>query len=258
MKKHILFFDIDGTLIDAHSHRIPASTKIALTKLKEDGHIVCIATGRSLSSVIEAGFTKLIHWDAYLCNNGQAIYDHEFSILHMEAIPSDTVYGCIEKANALDAPLLLMGEKNILTKKPNAYVFDSLDFFKEQLPVVQDYDGSAVVMMIAYGPMGYDYADYKTIKGIDVIPGQSSYADIVLKGYHKHIGIQEVLKYFHKEEYIAFGDSLNDIEMIKHAKLGIAMGNAHDDLKTLAYYVSDDVSSDGIYNALIKFHILEE
>lgn len=256
MKKKIFFFDIDGTLVDSKTHNVPESTKQALQELKTQGHHLCIATGRSLQSVIDGDFDKLIDWDMYLCNNGQAIYSHDYKLVHITPIPTKAVYECIQKAESLDAPLLIMGEKDVLTKKANQYVLTSLEFFKEALPEVGTYKETPVVMMIAYGPNGYDYQDYKDIDELDIIPGQSTYADIVLKGYHKAMGIQSVEKYFPDIESIAFGDSLNDIDMLKHVNIGIAMGNAHEDLKDVADMITEDVVNNGIYHALKKLQIL--
>lgn len=111
-------------------------------------------------------------------------------------------------------------------------------------------------MMIAYGPLQYDYASYHEIDGIHIIPGLSTYADIVLKDYHKYKGIQYLLKHLQMDSYIAFGDSLNDVEMLTHAAIGIAMGNAHEDVKAIADYVTTKVSEDGILQALTSLHFL--
>ena len=64
-----------------------------------------------------------------------------------------------------------MGKKQILTRKPNAYVITSAEFFKESIPDVEAYDGSDVIMMIAYGPMGYAYEEYMAIPSVDVMIG---------------------------------------------------------------------------------------
>lgn len=249
MKKLVLF-DVDGTLVDSETHIVPTSTIEALKLLHEEGYLLGIATGRSLRSIQEGGFCDIATWDVFICNNGQAVYDGECLPIHMAYIPKESVKACVAKAEALSSPLFIMGEKNQLTMEPNQNVYTSLAFFKESLPAVYPYDDSDVIMMMAYGDAGYDYQAYREIKGIDVIPGLSTYADIVLKGYHKYAGIQEVMRHFEIENYVAFGDSLNDVEMLEHAQPGIAMGNAHEDIKKLAYMITDCVMEDGIYNAL--------
>ena len=54
------------------------------------------------------------------------------------------------------------------------------------------------------------------------------------------------------DEVIAFGDSFNDIPMIKTAGMGVAMGNAEDELKAAAEMITSDCDSDGIAEALEK------
>ena len=56
---------------------------------------------------------------------------------------------------------------------------------------------------------------------------------------------------------MAFGDGGNDIDMIKHAGIGVAMGNARDEVKAAADYVTTSVDDNGILNALIELNILE-
>lgn len=254
--KKLIFFDIDGTLVDSNTHIVPASTIKALQLLRKKGHTLCICSGRSLISLKEGEFEKLIDWDIYVCNNGQAIYNHDFQPLQLTCIPSDIVHACLHKAEELNSPLFIMGESNRLTTEPNTYVIESTEYFKEIIPPVLPYDESFVLMMIAYGPMGYDYQEYRDIEGIEVIPGPSTYADIILKGFHKHLGIQFVLDYFNKSEYIAFGDSLNDVEMLENATIGVAMGNGFDEVKDVADFVTTEVWNDGIYVALQKLNLI--
>ena len=55
---------------------------------------------------------------------------------------------------------------------------------------------------------------------------------------------------------MAFGDGGNDKEMLSHVAVSVAMGNANEDLKALADYVTDDVDHDGVYNALKHFNLI--
>ena len=84
------------------------------------------------------------------------------------------------------------------------------------------------------------------------------FCDISPLGGTKQHGIDEFLKYYHinLEETMAFGDGGNDIPMLKHVAISIAMGNANDEVKTVADYVTDDVEHDGITKALKHFQLL--
>ena len=55
---------------------------------------------------------------------------------------------------------------------------------------------------------------------------------------------------------VAFGDSLNDIEMIQTASIGVAMGNGRQELKDVADFVTTHVEADGIYNGVKKLKLI--
>ena len=59
------------------------------------------------------------------------------------------------------------------------------------------------------------------------------------------------------EETIAFGDAENDLEMLKFAGIGVAMGNGEEQVKAQADYVTADVDDDGIAKALRHFGLIE-
>ena len=55
---------------------------------------------------------------------------------------------------------------------------------------------------------------------------------------------------------MAFGDGGNDIDMLKHAGIGVAMGNAGENIKEIADYITTSVDDDGITNALKHFNVI--
>jgi Cof subfamily protein (haloacid dehalogenase superfamily) len=85
-----------------------------------------------------------------------------------------------------------------------------------------------------------------------------AFVDITAKGNTKQNGIDEFIKHFgfKLEETMAFGDGGNDIGMLRHAGIGIAMGNANDEVKAAADYVTASVDEDGIYKALKHFGVI--
>ena len=83
-------------------------------------------------------------------------------------------------------------------------------------------------------------------------------ADITAKGDTKQKGIDEIIRYFgiKLEETMAFGDGGNDITMLRHAAIGVAMGQAKEDVKAAADYVTAPIDEDGISKAMKHFGII--
>ena len=86
-----------------------------------------------------------------------------------------------------------------------------------------------------------------------------TFTDIIPKDGGKTAGIQAVLEHYgiKKEECMAFGDGGNDKDMLQYAGIGIAMGNATEDVKQVADYVTKDIDEDGILHGLQQFHVLD-
>ena len=84
------------------------------------------------------------------------------------------------------------------------------------------------------------------------------FTDVIPRGSSKSVGIDKMLEHFGiaLDETMAFGDGGNDISMLQHAGIGVAMGNAGDEVKKVADYVTSSVDEDGVINALRHFGVL--
>ena len=82
--------------------------------------------------------------------------------------------------------------------------------------------------------------------------------ELMVPGIHKAVAIETLLDHLglSKEGTLAIGDGLNDIEMFDFCETGIAMGNAKEDLKKIADYVTDSVSDDGLFKAFKAFGLI--
>jgi hydroxymethylpyrimidine pyrophosphatase-like HAD family hydrolase len=85
-----------------------------------------------------------------------------------------------------------------------------------------------------------------------------AFADITAKGNTKQKGMDEIIRHFGflREETMAFGDGGNDVSMLCHAAIGVAMGQASDEVKQFADYVTDSVDDNGIRNAMKFFGVI--
>ena len=83
-------------------------------------------------------------------------------------------------------------------------------------------------------------------------------AEFVPKGYSKASGIRKACELFSvaQEDTYAFGDSVNDLDMLRYVAHGIAMGNGTKEAKEAAEYVTADLKEDGIYRGLEYYGLL--
>lgn len=250
--KRLFCFDIDGTLRTTTDHTVPESTVKALKQLRQNGHLLLVSTGRSVHSLMGTRIFDVFPFDGYVCNNGQIILDRDLQVLHKEILPISVVKKAIAIAKKNHIPLALKTDPRIITETPNEYVIQSCQYFHNPIPRVGTYHGQEVGAMIAYGPIGHDYHEFKDIEELDIMPGELTYADITIKGISKATGIAYFMNLWQIDEYIAFGDSLNDVEMFRHAAFSICMGQGNSQLKAMSSYVTDTIDHDGIYKACIK------
>lgn len=253
--KKVFFFDIDGTL--AIKHHVPESNKKALQALKEKGYLTFICTGRA------PFYAKKLFGDlvsGYICCNGRYILYHDEK-LHGEAFDNQQIQWYLKKFKEENLGALLVSDNvsmcydldekeiemmkkeygenhiSVYDKDLPIYTFDifyrdidtrdhMIDIFKDKL-VINDHNGCG-------------NCDCSTI------------------GYDKGNAIAYILNHFHisKDDAYAFGDGYNDLSMFREVHHRIAMGNAIDELKEKATYITDDVDKEGIIKALVHEKII--
>ena len=253
-----IFFDVDGTLLDSKTHTFPESTVETLIRLKEKGYKLGISTGRNFSDCKKTGITEVVEWDGYVTSNGQQLYDANQQRFYHHVMEPELV-------RQIEAIVIEDGLNMQFEGQPDFMRFDSDEnvlaahaFFKIPVPkLVKPYQGEPVDMILVYAPRGYDYKKFMNLKGTLVMPGESTYADIVSDDHSKYTGIRQMLNHWKMpESYIAFGDSLNDLEMFRYADISVAMGNGNALLKEKATLVTAAVSDDGIYKACKHLNLI--
>ena len=128
--KHALFFDIDGTLVSFKTHEIPASTILALTQAKANGHRVFIATGRPPIIITNLGATELLI-DGYVTTNGALCYVGE-EIVSCQAIPTKSARLLVDDAKEKGYSLIVVGEQDLAVLDSKG---DVDRIFRQQLAV---------------------------------------------------------------------------------------------------------------------------
>ncbi|WP_108669860.1 Cof-type HAD-IIB family hydrolase [Peribacillus acanthi] len=257
MNKKIVFFDIDGTLLN-HQKEIPDSTKKAVKQLQENGVFVAISTGRA--PFMFENIRKELDIESYVSINGQYVL-FENEVLSKTALPIDEVERLIEHSKSLEIPLVFLNEK---TMKANVHSNDRIEEAMSSLkfphPEFDDqfYLKNEIFQVLMFCTADEEhhfknqYEHFRLIrwheKSVDVLPVKGSKAE----------GIKQFIKKagFEMKDVYAFGDGLNDIEMLHAAGTGVAMGNAPDEVKRHADVITNHVDEDGIFNGLKKLGLI--
>ena len=246
----IFFFDIDGTL--AIHGVIPESNLKALQLLKERGYYTFICTGRS-PFYAQNLFANLVD-GLITCNGRYILYHHQK--LHGEAFSKEELYDYQENINKLEAGAMcvsdnvavpyLLDEKQIqeiqkeygkqhIQLLPKELSFYTFDLFYDSLSKRDELIEAFQKELVINDHGGHGSCDCSTI------------------GFDKGDGIAYLLNHFHidKADAYAYGDGYNDQAMFREVGHAIAMGNAVEELKQKATYITDSIDCDGIMKALI-------
>ena len=260
--KPIVSFDVDTTLLDHKDWAIPASALETIEKLRENYTIV-LATGRDMDSVFSTGIRDLVKPDAIIHLNGtkvtvgdNVIYEHTFDKALLRKILSyaeNTPYSVGTTVGDRDYyihpevvkrhDINLWGECGRRFEDPGSLV--ELDV--RTMAYIGDEAGAKAMEEEFPEIHVHMFADKR---GADVVERKAS----------KAMGLVRLCEYFRipLTETVAFGDSMNDYDIIKIAGKGIAMGNAMDELKKAADYVTDPIDQEGIKNACLYFGMIRQ
>ena len=248
-----LFFDIDGTLVSFKTHKIPLSTVDALTEAKAQGIKIYISTGRPLPFINNLGQIEHLI-DGYITTTG-ALCIVGTERFNCHEIDKASVKKILESANAWNKSAVVVGATNI------AIVNDSEEMSEQFRKVLNlDFDFASLEVVekepiLQVSPF-FDEAQEKEI--MQELPDcvssrwHPAFTDITNIEADKGKALITMAAHegFKVEETMAFGDGGNDIPIIRQAGIGVAMGNAQDDVKAAADYVTTRVDEDGVRNAL--------
>lgn len=267
IRKHLIALDLDGTLL-TDDKKIALPSKQIITKLIEQGHIVVIATGRSNRMSIfyyhELGLkTPLIN------SNGAYLHhplDNSFGTYHYP-LQHKTALDIVDVCYQLQS-------KNIIAAVHDKIYLDRYDERIVNFYQPKEEDDSFIIgrvkeklkenptLMMLYPNMQHLETLTNTLDDLhaDYIDHRNWGApfhiiEVMNKEMNKGIALKRVADYYQipKERIIAFGDESNDLEMIDYAGIGVAMGNAIDELKSVANYVTDTNENNGVANFLANY-----
>lgn len=262
MSKKLFAFDMDGTILPHGDHVLPATVE-AVKEAKNKGHVMCIATGRPYLDIIRVGEDIAHTFDYLICNNGSYIFDvKNKKYLTETLVPANIAKDVLEfsKTNevlfamhAIEGSYRYMDKNNgadwakeILSDEWYRFGFNELSEIEEvidNLTITQVSLRGTKEVIEAIKPI---FAKYNS--QVEIHIAGEIYLDLNPKGASKWEGIKKVcaLEGIDLENTIAVGDSGNDVQMLKGAALGIAMGNATEEAKKVAKEVIGDSHTEAI------------
>lgn len=258
--KPIVSFDVDMTLLDHKNWLIPASALETIEKLREN-YIIVLATGRDMDSSFSAVLRDQLKPDAIIHLNGtkitvgdQVIYEHTFDkallkriLTYVEKTPFG-VGATIESRDYYIHPQVVKQHDEDLWGECGRRFEDPwklMDLKVRTMAYIGTEEGAKAMEEQFPEIHVHMFAEKRG-------------ADLVEKTASKAMGLKRLCEYYGVPMTMttAFGDSMNDYDILLAAGTGIAMGNSMKELKAAADYITDPIDQEGIKNACLHFGMI--
>lgn len=261
MDKKLIALDLDGTLLN-NDKIVSDVTKLHLTKLKEKGHIITIATGRILREALigtdGAEFANYIVSDtgaAVFKNNG---INKEWKEVYAQALSKEIVENIASYYDKDKFMTINICDRN------NIHHYDQTVNITEFLKNIDEIIHVSISLL--NNEFVEEYFKIFTEKfpmlRVEIMQdsfGEVKWLEIAQKDVEKYKGITEVAKLegIPNENIIAFGDGLNDVEMLRKCSVGVAMKNALPEVKEQAEYITSRTNNENGVVEFLKEYLVE-
>ncbi len=257
----IIFFDIDGTLWDWKNY-IPESTKKGIKRAQKKGHKCFINTGRARSFVtheelLGIGFDGIVSSCGCMIEyNGETIFNRLIS--KDECIRTVNTLKKYEFKPILEGPTHLYMERedyigDLYGEKVMREMGDRLRGIKEC------WGNWEINKLSCTSKVENNEACFRELSDLyDFMIHTETICEMVPKGFNKGTGIRKVCELLGADvkDTIAFGDSINDKEMLEEAGTAVAMGRCCDEIARIADFVTANLEDDGIWIGLEKYNLI--
>lgn len=266
MQYKVLVLDIDGTLYNSEK-RITPATKEAIFRAREAGKIIAIASGRPLPGVRAAADTLAFgEKGGFLMayNGGRIINAQTGEIISETRLPRETVPRIAALAKEYGVPVVGHAPDSLVTESPD----DGLIQYEARLnrmpvtaiPSLADYTAHRLYKCLITGEasklaMLERIASEQFAGQLSVYRSEPYFLEILPLGVDKAGAIDTLAAHLHvsRKEVIACGDGFNDLSMIRHAGLGVAMSNAQQIVRESADYITASCDEDGLVEVIERF-----
>lgn len=260
----VIFFDIDGTIIDDKTHEIPPSAIRAVEQLKENGHIPIINTGRPFFQVDPR--VKGMAFRGFACGCGmEVLLDGNWLVrqkpgpaLRQRSVEASRQYKMCSFYETQDGGILLDGAHSV-----HSIMSKEVERLRRAgFPIhhLEDEGEPDFVKFVTFAGEGGDVEGFKRAMEEDytITDRENGMYELVLKGFSKAAGMELILRHLGADaaHTLAIGDSTNDLPMFRLAKHTVCMGGGMDEVKKMCDFVTAPVMEDGIEKALTHFGLI--
>lgn len=276
-KEKIIFLDIDGTLTEAGTNIPPESALKAIRAAQDSGHLVYLCTGRNydmLRPLLAYGFDGVVaSAGGYICCGDQVIYDCPMTKkqqkLVLDTLEKNGIFRTIE---CLDGSFTDDGFKEFLQENAEDGSNSELLRWRRQIErelnirSMREYTGQPVYKVVIMSPdrQRVEKAEKRLEQDfLFCLQEADSYGivngEVINRQFDKGQAVQRVCEHMHisVNDSIAFGDSMNDKDMLETAGYAVCMENGSDTLKEISDDICPSVGQDGLYLAFSKLGLMQ-
>lgn len=263
-QKTVIFFDIDGTLIDNDTQVIPQSAIEAVKQLRAKGHIPVVNTGRPYAQIDPR--IRAMDFAAWICSCGMEILLEGRWL--SRSVP-DTILCAyvVQQARRYDVRPLYESEDGSLVYDPQLcghprQMLEMKQMLGKGFPVCSIEAHPSFQKFVSWDgdPLGTPRFHRAMAPYFEIIHrGGGGFTEYVLKGHSKAQGMTALLEHLGipAGQALAIGDSTNDLPMFAVAGHTACLGGGMEELKRRAEFVTAPVLEDGIAKALAHFGLIE-
>lgn len=244
--RYCLFFDWDGTLRVGRD--VSPENIAALNAVQEKGHFVVLNTGRGPKNIPDYAM-NLVKWDGLVAGMSYAEFAGE--VVMEDYLPKSALKHLCRFLEKTDTPTCVQGNGNVyMLRTENDDRSISMEDFEKL--VDEDYDALKVTNIALNG-------DIRTMP-LNEFSGcwsiyheEGCYSEIMLNGHDKSTGIKKITEKLGipREHTVSFGDSINDLDMLKYTGISVVMKSAVPALDGVATYRTADDRT-GVAEAINK------
>lgn len=259
----MIFFDIDGTLVDTGSRVIPDSAARAIRAARAAGHLVYINSGRPWCGVDPR--VKALGFDGFVCGCGLYIREGERVLLHRRLDKGEQLR-IVELVRAFDVQVMYEGAEHVyfdLSRPLAPHVaaekayYDRMGLDTEGDPAAA---GAAFDKFVVWTGPETDVSALRAAigTGYQVIEREGNLLELVPWGCTKATGMDLLLARhgLNRADCAAIGDSANDLPMLEAAGMSVAMGNGEPRIFDRVSFVTAPLDRDGVARALERLGLI--